>query len=86
MSDSAEPKPVESLSFEDAMRELESVVDRLESGNAPLDDSIALYERGAALKAHCEAKLREAEMKVEKISLGPDGAPAGTAAAHMDDD
>ena len=73
MSDSAEPKPVESLSFEDAMRELESVVDRLESGNAPLDDSIALYERGAALKAHCEAKLKSAELKVAQIAEGPEG-------------
>lgn len=67
------PKPVEGLSFEDAMRELEHVVDRLESGDAPLDASIALYERGAKLKAHCEAKLKAAELKVAQIAEAPDG-------------
>ncbi|MDF2235540.1 exodeoxyribonuclease VII small subunit [Albimonas sp. CAU 1670] len=69
----SEPKPVEDLSFEDAMRELEQVVDRLESGDAPLDASIALYERGAKLKAHCEAMLKAAELKVAQIAEGPDG-------------
>ena len=70
---SEEAKAVESLSFEDAMRELEQVVDRLESGSTPLDASIALYERGAKLKAHCEAKLKAAELKVAPIADGPDG-------------
>ncbi|SFI48822.1 exodeoxyribonuclease VII small subunit [Albimonas pacifica] len=69
----SEPKPVEELSFEEAMRELEQVVDRLESGDAPLDASIALYERGAKLKAHCEAKLKAAELKVAQIAEAPDG-------------
>lgn len=70
--------PVESLSFEDAMAELEDVVRKLEAGDVALDDSISLYERGAALKKHCEAKLKAAEAKVEAITLGPDGKPTGT--------
>ena len=71
--------PVDEMSFEQAMKELESVVNRLEHGDVALDDSIALYERGAALKARCEAKLKEAEEKVAKITLGAHGAPTGTA-------
>ncbi len=70
--------PVKEMSFEDAMGELERVVRDLEQGNVPLDQSIALYERGAALKAHCEAKLKEAEEKVEAITLDAGGAPTGT--------
>lgn len=66
------------LSFEDAMKQLEEVVRALESGNVELEKSIALYEEGAKLKAHCERKLKEAEEKVAKITLGPDGQPAGT--------
>jgi len=69
---------VDELSFEDAMRELESVVGQLERGDVALDDSIALYERGAALKARCEAKLKEAEEKVAKITLDGSGQPVGT--------
>ncbi|MEJ8562380.1 exodeoxyribonuclease VII small subunit [Yoonia sp. GPGPB17] len=70
---------VEKMSFEDAIKELETVVGQLERGDVALDESIALYERGAALKARCEAKLKEAEEKVAKITLGEGGAPAGTA-------
>ena len=70
---------IETMSFEEAIKELEKVVGQLERGDVALDDSIALYERGAALKARCEAKLKEAEEKVAKITLGADGAPAGTA-------
>lgn len=70
--------PVENMSFEDAMRELESLVGQLERGDVALDESIALYERGAALKARCETKLKEAEEKVAKITL-IDGQPKGTA-------
>ena len=70
---------VDELSFEDAMRELENVVGQLERGDVALDDSIALYERGAALKARCEAKLKEAEEKVAKITLDGSGQPVGTA-------
>ncbi len=67
------------MSFEDAIKELETVVGQLERGDVALDESIALYERGAALKARCEAKLKEAEEKVAKITLGENGTPAGTA-------
>lgn len=70
--------PVEDLSFEDAMRELEGVVGQLERGDVPLDQSIALYERGAQLKARCEAKLKEAEEKVAAITLDGNGQPTGT--------
>ena len=70
---------VEEMSFEDAIKELEAVVGQLERGDVALDESIALYERGAALKARCEAKLKEAEEKVAKITLGEGGAPTGTA-------
>ncbi len=70
---------VEEMNFEDAMRELETVVGQLERGDVALDQSIALYERGAALKARCETKLKEAEEKVAKIKLDGDGQPAGTA-------
>ncbi len=71
--------PVEEMTFEDAIRELERVVGKLERGDVALDDSIALYERGAALKKRCETKLSEAEEKVAKITVGPDGQAAGTA-------
>lgn len=66
------------LSFEDAMKQLEEVVRALESGNVELEKSIALYEQGARLRAHCERKLKEAEEKVAMITLGPDGEPTGT--------
>ena len=70
--------PVAEMSFENAMKELEAVVSRLESGDVPLEDSIRLYERGAALKAHCQKKLAEAEEKVAQITLDGDGNPKGT--------
>ena len=70
--------PVNEMSFEDAIRELEQVVGKLERGDVALEESIALYERGAALKARCETKLKEAEEKVAKITLGDGGQPAGT--------
>ena len=60
-------KPITELSFEEAMAALEQVVGRLERGEVPLEESIALYERGAALRAYCEAKLKDAEEKVELI-------------------
>jgi len=69
----SEEKTVEAMSFEEAMAALEDVVGRLESGSVPLDESIALYEKGAALKAHCEAKLKSAEEKVAQITQGVDG-------------
>jgi exodeoxyribonuclease VII small subunit len=61
------------LSFEQALAELEKIVAQLERGDVPLEDSIRAYERGAALKAHCEAKLKDAQLKVEQIVLTPDG-------------
>jgi exodeoxyribonuclease VII small subunit len=69
--------PVEGLSFESALKELESIVAKLEQGSVDLEDSIALYERGQALKTHCEAKLKAAEGRLEKIVLGA-GGPKGT--------
>ena len=65
---------IAAMSFEDAMKELEAVVGQLERGEVPLDKSIGLYERGAALKAHCEAKLKAAEERVEKITRNDAGA------------
>lgn len=77
MMDAAVPDDVGRLSFEAAMKELEAIVRDLESGELELEKSIAAYERGARLKAHCEAKLAEARMKVEKITLDPEGRPTG---------
>lgn len=65
--------PVAELSFEAALAELEDVVKRLESGNVPLEESLTLYERGAALRAHCDARLKAAEARVAEIAQGPDG-------------
>ena len=70
------PEDVTSMSFEEALDELKSIVGRLESGQGKLDQAIEAYERGALLKRHCEAKLREAQEKIEKISLKPDGSVA----------
>jgi exodeoxyribonuclease VII small subunit len=69
--------PVAEMSFEQAMAELEQVVGKLERGDVALDDSIKLYERGAELKARCEAKLKEAEEKVAAITLDSNGDPSG---------
>lgn len=68
---------IKAMSFEVALRELETIVGKLESGHAPLAESIAIYERGEALKAHCEALLKAAEMRIEKITLR-NGQPTGT--------
>ena len=70
-------KAVEELSFEGALKELEAIVTRLEQGEVDLEDSIALYERGQALKAHCEKKLKSAEGRLEKIVLGASGPGIG---------
>lgn len=69
---------VASLSFEDALKRLEAIVARLESGEASLDESIRLYSEGDALRAQCEARLKDAQMRIEKISVGADGAVRGT--------
>ncbi len=70
-------KAIEDLSFEGALRELEAIVSRLEQGEVDLEDSIALYERGQALKSHCEKKLKSAEGRLEKIVLGAGGPQIG---------
>ena len=74
MAGSAVPKDIAAMSFEDALQELEQIVKRLEEGKIHLDEAIGAYQRGAALKNHCEAKLRESQAKIEKIVPGPDGA------------
>jgi len=71
-------KAVAEMSFEEAMAALEQVVAQLEQGAVGLEDSIRLYERGAELKAHCETKLKDAEEKVARITLGEGGEPKGT--------
>jgi exodeoxyribonuclease VII small subunit len=72
---SADPpkQPIDQMSFEAALRELEGIVTRLEQGDVDLEDSIVLYERGQALKSHCEEKLRSAESRLEKIVHTPRG-------------
>ena len=78
MTDPAPEGPIEDMTFEQAMAELEGVVERLEKGDVPLEESIGLYERGARLKAHCEAKLKSAEERVERLTLDAQGQPKGT--------
>jgi exodeoxyribonuclease VII small subunit len=70
----ADTSDIAGLSFEQALAELEKIVSELESGQAPLERSIEVYERGAALKAHCEARLEAARLRVEKIVVGAGGA------------
>lgn len=65
------------MSFEDALKQLEKIVDDLERGDVPLEESIRIYERGEALKKHCDTLLKSAEDKVEKIRIGRDGQPVG---------
>lgn len=72
------------MSFEQALRALEEVVHRLESGEVPLDESIDLYERGEQLRRHCQARLDTAQARIEKIVAGPDGRPAATAPFDAD--
>ena len=69
----SEPNDIATLSFEQALAELEQIVGRLESGQAPLEESLEIYKRGSALKAHCEAKLNAARLQVEKITKSLDG-------------
>ena len=78
------PKPtrthadIKEMTFERALKELESIVGRLERGDVELEESIAIYERGEALKEHCDRLLKQAEAKVEKLTFGSDGRPKGT--------
>lgn len=79
MADEQKPDAeIQALSFEQALEALERIVENLERGDVPLDESIRIYERGEALKAHCEKLLKAAEDRVEKIRLNREGAPAGT--------
>ena len=75
-------RKISEMSFEEAMGELEAVVRQLEQGEVPLEDSIRLYERGAALKKRCEEKLKEAEEKVALITLDGEGKPVGSKPAE----
>lgn len=75
MSDEA---TISDLSFEDALKRLEAIVHRLESGEASLDESISLYAEGDKLRGQCEARLQAAQARIEKITLGADGSPRGT--------
>jgi len=75
MAEAGLPPDIAAMSFESALKELEAIVKGLETGNAKLDDAISSYERGALLKRHCEAKLREAQARVDKIVMGADGLP-----------
>lgn len=72
------PADIAKLPFEAALAELEGIVEKLEKGAVPLEESIKIYERGEALKAHCDKLLRNAEMRIEKITLSADGKPIGT--------
>ena len=72
--------PAGELSFEDALKRLEEIVRLLEKGEAPLDQSIELYQEGDRLKRHCEARLKAAQARIEQIALGADGKPAGVTA------
>ncbi|MBO31886.1 MAG: exodeoxyribonuclease VII small subunit [Rhodospirillaceae bacterium] len=73
MADKKIPADIAKLSFEDALAELEDIVADLEQGSNKLDDAISAYERGTFLRKHCEAKLREAKARIDKISVGADG-------------
>ena len=82
MTDTAKDPAIEAMSFEQALTELETIVQRLESGSAPLEESIAIYERGAALKSHCEKRLEAARLRVEKVVLAG-GQPSGVEPADF---
>ncbi len=75
---------IKKLTFERAIEELESIVKRLEEGKVPLEESVAIYERGEALKARCEELLRQAEARVERITLDASGKPTGSEPLDVD--
>ena len=80
------PADLAGINFEDALRELETIVASLERGDVSLDDAITAFERGTALKAHCQARLEEARMKVEQIRLPAEGAAPDTATPFSADE
>jgi exodeoxyribonuclease VII small subunit len=77
-------KDIAKLSFEEAMARLEKIVDALDSGDVPLEKSIEIYEQGAALQRHCEDKLKQAEMRVQKIVTAADGSASGVEDTSFD--
>ncbi|MFN3672794.1 MAG: exodeoxyribonuclease VII small subunit [Bosea sp. (in: a-proteobacteria)] len=84
MTDTTANADVATLAFEDALKQLEGIVARLERGDVPLEESIDIYTRGEALKARCVALLKQAEARIEKITLGADGKPTGAAPLDVD--
>ncbi len=84
MTTSPDAPALEEMSFEQSLKELEDIVSRLEQGNVELEQSIAIYERGEALRKHCDDLLKRAEAKVEKITLDATGAPTGTEPLHVE--
>ena len=82
MTDS--PADINKMPFEAALAELEAIVAKLEKGSVALEESIKIYERGEALKAHCDKLLKNAEMRIEKITLGGDGKAKGAAPLDVD--
>ena len=85
MAKASEHGDIKDMSFELALKELEGIVDRLEKGDVELEASIRIYERGEALKIHCETLLRQAEVKVEKMALNANGQPTGTEPLDVED-
>jgi len=85
MATPADNIDIKTMSFEAALKELETIVDRLEKGDVELEASILIYERGEALRAHCDGLLRQAEARVEKISLTQNGEPTGTEPLDVED-
>jgi exodeoxyribonuclease VII small subunit len=85
MADTTDHADIRTLSFEQALKELESIVDRLERGDVELEASNQIYERGEALRAHCDGLLRQAEARVEKISLNQSGQPTDTEPLDVED-
>ncbi len=77
MSKAAKNTDIKTMSYERALQELEQIVARLERGDVELEESIAIYERGEALRAHCDGLLKQAEAKVEKLTLDASGSPSG---------
>ena len=80
----AENVDIKKMTFETAIAELEGIVKRLEEGKVPLEESVTIYERGESLKKRCEELLKQAEARVEKITLDASGKPAGTAPLDVD--
>lgn len=85
MKTPAKHNDIKEMSFERALKELETIVSRLERGDVELEESIAIYERGEALKDHCDRLLKQAEAKVEKLTFNADGSPKGTTPLDSED-